>query len=78
MVLETAQSLWKLVRKDRFLKLKDFALKMHSMFRSTYVHWSTFSMMKQVKSINRNPMADETLDDSLRLAPLTLVLIKEQ
>jgi len=35
-------------------------------------------MMKQVKSINRNPMADETLDDSLRLAPLTLVLIKEQ
>jgi len=39
---------------------------------------STFSTMKQVKSKNRNRMADEALDDRLRLAPLTLVLIKEQ
>jgi len=29
---------------------------------------STFSTMKQVKSKNRNRMADETLDDSLPLA----------
>jgi len=27
---------------------------------------STFSTMKQVQSENRNPTADETLDDSLR------------
>jgi len=33
-------------------------------------------MIKQVKSKNRNGMADETLDSSLRLAPLTLVLMK--
>jgi len=29
-VLQTVDSFWKLVRKDRFPKLKDFALKMHS------------------------------------------------
>jgi len=39
--------------------------------------------MKQVKSKNKNRMADETLNDSLRAAnvsnmPVTLVLIKER
>jgi len=34
----------------------------------TYVCRSTVSVMKQVKSKNRNRMADETLDDSRRLA----------
>jgi len=33
-----------------------------------YVCNSTVSKMKQVKSKNRNRMADETLDDSRRLA----------
>jgi len=47
------------------------------MFGITYVCESTFSMMKQDKSKNINRMADETLDYSLRLAPLTLVLIKK-
>jgi len=55
------------VSKNRFLKLKNVALTMHSMFGSTYVCESTFSTMKQVKSKNRNLTADETLDDSLRL-----------
>ena len=66
-MLETAESLWKLVSKDRFPKLKDFALKMHSMFGNTCVCESAFSTMKQVKSENRNRLADETLDDSLWL-----------
>jgi len=34
-VLDTAENLWKLVSRQRFLKLKDFALKMHSMFGNT-------------------------------------------
>jgi len=34
--------------------------------------------MKQVKSKNRNLMADEKLGDSLRDAPLTPVLMKER
>jgi len=56
MVVETAETFWKLVSKDRFLKLKIFALKMHSMFANTYVcvRVRTFSTIKQVKSINRN------------------------
>jgi len=77
-VLETAESFSKLISKDRFPKLKDFALKMHSMFGNRQVCESKFSAMKQVKSKNRNRMADEALDDSLRLSPLTLVLIKER
>ena len=35
----------------------------------------TFSMMKQVKSENKNLMADERLGDSLRVATLTLTLV---
>ena len=31
-MLKTLDSFWKLVMKDRFVKLKDFALKMHSMY----------------------------------------------
>ena len=65
---ETQECFWKLVSKDRFPKLKNFALKMHSMFGSTYMCESTFSTMKQIKSKNRNRMIDETLEDSLRLA----------
>jgi len=38
------------------------------MLGNTYVCESTFSTMKQVKSKNKNRMASETLDDSLRLA----------
>jgi len=35
-VLQTVESFQTLVSKDRFLKQKDFALKMQSMFGSTY------------------------------------------
>jgi len=35
-VLETVDSFWKLVSTDRFPKLKDFALKMHSTFGNIY------------------------------------------
>jgi len=47
------------------------------MVENTYVCESTFFTMKQVKSKNTNRMASETLYNSLRLAPLTL-LIKER
>ena len=52
---------------------------MHSMFGNTYVCESTFPAMKQVKSENRNRMADETPDHSLRIATNdTFVLLKER
>jgi len=49
---------------------------MHSMFGNTYVCEGTFSTMKQVKSKNRHRMADETLDDSLRLATTNIGIDK--
>ena len=49
------------------------------MFINTYEYESTFSVMKQVKSENRNRMAVETLDYSLQLAIHSiLVLMKER
>ena len=73
---ETRKRFWKLVSKDKFPKLKDFALKMHSMFGSTYVCESTFSTMKLVKSRNRNRMANQTLDKIVSdFLPLALTLI---
>ena len=41
---------------------------MLSMFGSTYICESTFSVMKRLKSNARNRLADETLDARLRLA----------
>jgi len=43
--LQTVASFWKLVSKDIFPKLQDFALKMHSIFRSTHVRENTFSIL---------------------------------
>ena len=69
---ETQERFWKLVSKDKFPKLKDFALKMHSMFESTKVCESAFSTMQPVKSRNRNQMANQTLDNGLRLATTSI------
>jgi len=76
-VLETAENFCNLVSKDRFPKLKDFAPNMHSMEINTCVR-VYFLTMKQVKSKNINPMADETLDVSFRFVQLTLDLTKER
>jgi len=42
--MQTVKS-WKLVNKDRLSKLKDFAIKIHSMFGNTYVCESIFSIL---------------------------------
>ena len=63
---------WKLVSNDKFPILKDFALKMHSMFGSTYVCESTFSTMKLVKSRNKNRMPNQTLNNCLRLSTTSI------
>ena len=59
---------WKLVSKEQFPCLRDFALKMCSTFGSTYICESIFSCMKRLKSDERNRMSDETLDARLRLS----------
>jgi len=79
--IRTAESFWKLVSKERFSKLIHFAQKCTRCLETSYVCESTYifydeaiSIMKQVKSKNRSWLSDKTLDDSLWLAPLTLVL----
>jgi len=59
------KELWKLVSKDRFPKLEDFAIKI---CLEIYTFENTFSTINQVKCKNRNRMAGETLFDSLRLS----------
>ena len=65
---ERNKAFWKLVSNEQFPVLRKFALKMLSMFGSTYICESTFSVMKRLKSNARNRLADETLDARLRLA----------
>ena len=59
---------WKLVSNEQFLCLRDFALKMCSMFGSTFICESIFSCMKRIKSDERSRMSDETVDARLRLS----------
>ena len=69
---ETQKRFWKLVSKDKFPILKDFALKMYSMCGSTYMCESTFSAMKLVKSRNKNRMVNQTLDNCLQLSTTSI------
>jgi len=50
-VLQTAGSFRRLFSKDRFPKLKDFALKMHSVFGNTYVCDITYFFYDEVSQI---------------------------
>ena len=61
-------SFWKFASNEQYLRLRDFAMKICSMFGSTYICESTFSSMKRLKSKERNRMGNETLDDCLRLS----------
>ncbi|XP_076817402.1 general transcription factor II-I repeat domain-containing protein 2-like [Clavelina lepadiformis] len=65
---ERYDAFWRLLSNEQFPRLNDFALKICSMFGSTYICESTFSIMKRLKSDTRNRMADETLDACLRLS----------
>ncbi|KAK1876022.1 General transcription factor II-I repeat domain containing protein 2A [Dissostichus eleginoides] len=58
---ERGISFWRLLPESRFPLLRDFALSMASMFGSTYICESNFSMMKHIKSRERNRLTDETL-----------------
>jgi len=46
------------------------------MFESTYVCERRFSIMKQVKSQDRNGLADETPDHSLRFSTTNIFLLR--
>ena len=59
---------WKLVNAESYPELNNFALRMLSMFSSTYVCESGFSLMNRIKSKERNQLDDETLASCVRVA----------
>ena len=65
---EIGADLFKLLPQKRFPLLRDFGLKMVSMFGSTYRCEATFSIMNNIKTNMRNRLTDESLRHVLRLA----------
>ncbi|XP_071525917.1 general transcription factor II-I repeat domain-containing protein 2A-like [Panulirus ornatus] len=69
---EVHDQFWKLVCRDRFPNLRDFGLKMCSMFGGTYICENTFSMIKHMKAKTCNRIEKNTLDACLRLATTSI------
>ncbi|XP_050508018.1 uncharacterized protein LOC126885486 [Diabrotica virgifera virgifera] len=64
---EDISTFWKLVSKDRFPKLRNFALKLYSMFGSTYIKYG-----KHIKSKTRNRMENDSLEACIRLTTTSI------
>ena len=67
---EKSENFWKFVSQKKFPILKNAALKLFSMFGSTYICECAFSAMNSIKTKNRNQLGKNTLDlqDCLRMA----------
>ncbi|KAJ8894937.1 hypothetical protein PR048_000244 [Dryococelus australis] len=63
----TYGQLWNFVMPDKYPKLHNFALKITSMFGSTYICECAFSTMKMSKSKQRNRLSQEALKSNLRI-----------
>lgn len=61
------EEFWKLVMPNKYPKLHNFALKVTSMFGSTYICECAFSTMKSLKSKQRNKLSQEALKSTLRI-----------
>ncbi|KAI2662031.1 General transcription factor II-I repeat domain-containing protein 2 [Labeo rohita] len=59
---------WKIVPVERYVNVKQAALKLLSMFGSTYMCESLFSTLKQVKSKHRSVLTDTHVKELLRVA----------
>ncbi|KAJ8888901.1 hypothetical protein PR048_008395 [Dryococelus australis] len=59
--------LWNFVMPDKYPKLHNFALKVTSMFGSTYICECPFSTMKMLKSKQRNRLSQEALKSNFRI-----------
>lgn len=69
---EKGHDFFKLLSKERFPNLRDFGLKMTSMFGSTYICESVFSSMKFIKNHNRSNLTDSSLLHLMRLSTTEL------
>ena len=67
---EKPENFWKFVSQERFLILKNAALRLFSMFGSTYMCKCAFSAMNSIKMKNRNQLGNNTfsLQDCLCMA----------
>nr|CAB3267854.1 zinc finger BED domain-containing protein 5-like [Phallusia mammillata] len=72
--MENPENFWKYVSKERYPILKDSAVKLHSMFGSTYICECAFSAMNDVKSKNRNKLGNNALYDCLRMATTSIAV----
>ena len=64
----TGIDFWKLLSPERYPLLRNWALKLCSVFASTYICETAFSSLKHVKSKNRNRLSDVVLSHILRVA----------
>lgn len=60
------------LQKETYPNIKQHAMKMSTVFCSTYICEQTFSRMKQTKNSTRNRLTDEHLHQTLRLATTKL------
>lgn len=71
---EKGPEFFKLLSKEKFPNLRDFGLKMTSMFGSTYTCESAFSSMKFIKNHNRSNLTDSSLRHLMRLSTTELAV----
>lgn len=67
----TGTELFKTLPSDKYPNLRDFGLKMKSMFGSTYLCEKAFSDMKYIKSKYRNCLSDSQLEHILVISTTT-------
>ena len=65
---EKPENFWKFVTQERFPILKNAALKLFSMFGSTYIRECAFSAMNSIKTKNRNQLGNNTSFGFARLS----------
>ncbi|KYN18712.1 General transcription factor II-I repeat domain-containing protein 2B [Trachymyrmex cornetzi] len=67
-VKETGVDFYKMLKESSYPKLRDFGLRIHSMFGSTYLCETSFSKMKLMKNERRSSLSDDTLPRLMRVA----------
>lgn len=73
-IKEIGENFFKLLPAEKYPKLRHFALKMHSMFGSTYICESAFSFLKQTKCNSRSVLLDHNLLAQLRIKTTNMSL----
>jgi hypothetical protein len=69
---------WKLMSEEKYPKLRNFAMKMHSMFGSTYICECTFSLLKSIKSKERSNLSHNLLKTQLKAATSSIAMDFEE